>query len=69
MLQFVYYSKKLCNHYVKAVLEWFRRFIGELVDWHVVEDGESVKCFCCILRYTMRVGWGGSKLEHTLLTV
>lgn len=66
MLQFVYYSKKLCSHYVKSLLKRLNRFIGKPVGWHVVDDRESVKCFCCILRYTMRVGWGVSKLEHTL---
>lgn len=45
VIQFVYYSEKLCNHFVKAFLERFG-----LVGRHVVEDGESVKCSCCVSR-------------------
>lgn len=37
--------------------------IGKPAGWHVAAHRESVKCFCCILRFTMRVGWGGSKLD------
>ena len=67
MLHFVYYSKKLCVVTASKPFKRSIRFIGEPVGWHVVDDRESVKCFCCILRDTMRVGWGGSKLEHYIL--
>lgn len=63
----LYITVRSCAVTSESLLKQLNHFIGKPVGWHVVEDRESVKR--CCLRYTMRVGLGGSKLEHTLLTV
>lgn len=59
----LYITVRSCVVTTSKPFEVVESFIGKSVGWHVAEDRENVKCFCCILIYTMRVGWGGSKLD------